>query len=107
MPKKHRLSHAEITARTGGRRVHGTLFSLSVSPLVAGQPKTTCVVSKKVAIKAHDRNRIKRHCREAVRPLMKGVGATVALVIHARKEASGASFRSIQEDVKSLLMRAF
>src|SRR5438045_3350852 len=99
MPKKNRLSHAEIIARSPARRIHGALFLLSYSPLPAGPTKTSCVVSKKVALKAHDRNLLKRRCREVLRLHLTTLNRPYALVLHAKKQAHGASFAQIREDI--------
>ncbi|HEY4516987.1 MAG TPA: ribonuclease P protein component [Candidatus Paceibacterota bacterium] len=103
MPKKHRLSHAEFSSRAGGRRVHGALFALSIAPLPAGPTKVSCVVSKKTALKAHDRNLLKRRCREVLRPHIKTLKHPYALVLQAKKQARGASFSEIREDVENLV----
>ncbi|HWP61657.1 MAG TPA: ribonuclease P protein component [Candidatus Paceibacterota bacterium] len=101
MPRKHRVKRADFPSRS--RRIGGKLFSLSVSPLPSGHAKFSCVVSKKVALKAHDRNLIKRRCKEAARPLILKMKTPLVLVAYAKKEAAGASFAAIRADLESLL----
>ena len=103
MPHKSRLSHAEMASQRGAKRLQGNLFSLSTFSLSGGDAKFTCVVSKKVAQKAVDRNRLKRQCREVVRPLMKRVQHPLALVLTAKKSAATAPFSAIREDIERLI----
>ena len=59
LAKQQRVSRAEFTAAYAvGRRYHTPLFTLIVVP--GPLFKATVVVSKKVAKKAHDRNRLRR-----------------------------------------------
>ena len=108
MPKKQRITRADFSTLSPRRqsRLFGVYFSASVSyeaSKAATLPRYACVVSKKVAPKAHDRNLIKRRCREAIRPHLKEMQAPLALVLHARKEVVGTSFASIREDLDNLL----
>ncbi len=117
MPKKRRLSRAHFVALKGARRIHGTLFTLSVAPLPEADPplagavpagrqgKFACVVSKKVSAKAVDRNRIKRRCRESVRAFLSTFREPLALVFTAKRVAGDASSADIAEDVRKLLIR--
>ena len=65
-------------------------------------PRFTCVVSKKVASKAHERNAIKRRCREAARVALKEAPPRV-LAFHALRSAHEASFFEIEKDVQKLI----
>ena len=109
MPKKYRLSLADFIrfARMKSTRVHGALFSLTITPLpdTAGV-KTACVVSKKVSVHAVDRNGIERHLRESLRPLLPHIKKPVALIFHAKREARTASSAEIARDVVALLREA-
>lgn len=107
MPKKYRLSRADfIRLPRASRRVHGSYFSLTSTLFPAlGEPRAACVVSKKIAARAVDRNRIERRCREVLRPLMKNIKQPFALIFHAKREAVGATFVEIQRDILKLLER--
>lgn len=107
MPKKYRLSRADfIRLPRAARRVHGNYFSLTGAPLPSlGWAKVACVVSKKTAARAVDRNKIERRCREALRPLIKEVGRPIALIFYAKHEAVHASFAAIRQDIQKLLER--
>lgn len=63
----------------------------------------TCIVSRRVARKAVDRNCIKRWCREAARTYAKHTGDTAALVFRAKKEAFHAEFADVKNDVRTLV----
>ncbi|OGG57946.1 ribonuclease P protein component [Candidatus Kaiserbacteria bacterium RIFCSPHIGHO2_01_FULL_55_17] len=87
-------------------RVSGALFALSVSPLLKAQgPKFTCVVPKKVAPKAVQRNLIKRRCRAAVRTHIRRVTTPTALIFRARKGILGAPYADIDKDIRTLVDR--
>jgi ribonuclease P protein component len=105
MPAASRLTH-EAMQHLRGKRLHGALFSLLCAPLPSGRSKAAIVVSKKVAAKATDRNRIKRRARAAVASRLKTLGEPRALVFTAKKEASTASFAEIRADIEALVVLA-
>jgi len=107
MPKKYRLSRADFTRLPKPtRRIHGTYFSLTVTPApLLGGPRTACVVSKKVSARSVDRNRIERRCRESIRPMLGQMRKAEALVLFAKREATTATFKEIQQDIQKLLER--
>ncbi|MCR4325184.1 MAG: ribonuclease P protein component [Patescibacteria group bacterium] len=107
MPKRSRLARSDFTdlRRTQSRRATGAYFSLSCTPLPDGEAtKAACVVSKKVAARAVARNRIKRACREAVRPRLASIKPPQALIFTAKRAAAAASSSDIRGDVERLLV---
>ena len=107
MPKKQRITRADFStlSQVRQRRLSGVYFSASVScegSVGSALPRYACVVSKKVAAHAVDRNLIKRYCREACRLLTTDTPSRCSFVFFAKKEAKGASFQEIQHDVKNL-----
>ncbi|MDO8521888.1 MAG: ribonuclease P protein component [bacterium] len=70
------------------------------------ETKTSCVVSKKTAARAVDRNLIKRRWRDAMLQCLSAVPAPSILVFYAMKPANGASFKDIKSDVSALVARA-
>ncbi|MBI2610638.1 ribonuclease P protein component [Candidatus Kaiserbacteria bacterium] len=106
MKRNSRLTRVDFPAARVRVRFHGAFFSLSASPLSRErQTSFTCVVSKRVAQNATQRNLIKRRCREAVRARLRTFTAETppALVFRAKKEAAGASFSMIKRDVDTLV----
>jgi ribonuclease P protein component len=100
-----RLTRADFTRIRSGspRRFHGRYFSLSITRQSEGEPKFACVVSKKAAKRAVDRNRIKRRAKEALGAMLKGTTVPVSLVLYAKKEALTASYSDLAADIRALL----
>ena len=105
MPKKYRLTGEEIRALKG-KRIAGKYFSLLVAPATATFPKCACVASKKVSLKAVERNTIKRRCRSVLQKSLSRVASPLSLVFYAKREALDASFSEIREDIDALIARA-
>jgi len=106
MSRDTRLRRADFAAGRVTRRLHGTLFSLSVSPLSRDRTSSfACVVSKKVVGKAVRRNLLKRRCREAARERMRTLPTLtpVALVFRAKKAAANAVFADVARDIYALV----
>ncbi|MDR3570728.1 MAG: ribonuclease P protein component [Candidatus Pacebacteria bacterium] len=91
--------------KLSGKRLHGRFFSLLVAPLSGNKPKFATVVSKKTAVKAVDRNKIKRHMRSALAKAAPAVKAPQALVLYAKAEVKNANYRDILNDIESLFLR--
>ncbi|RJQ33447.1 ribonuclease P protein component [Candidatus Parcubacteria bacterium] len=106
MARASRLSRAEFPTRPPKRRVADELFSVSLWPINIGlEPKCSCVVSKKVAAKAVDRNTLKRRSREIVAPLVSAFKQPVAIVVYPKKAALNASFAEIKVSLSALLAK--
>ena len=108
--KKHGLSHAdfELMANSRFRRERGTYFALSHGSIPGPQegcPRVACVVSKKVAARAVDRNLIKRRCRDAARRLIADIKEPLALVFYANRNAKDASYEEIEKDMSKLVQK--
>src|SRR3989344_1438093 len=77
MPRSSSLTNAELRRMRPGRKVHGRFFMLTRSPLFPPRPKCAVVVSKKVAVKAVKRNRIKRQGRSILATLLSELGSEI------------------------------
>lgn len=102
MPKKSRLTGAEIRSIRSPRRVHGSYFSLSISATAADAVRFACVVSKKVAARAVDRNLLKRRCREIVAKRISYVPSGTYL-LYAKKGALSATYKDLERDIVQML----
>jgi ribonuclease P protein component len=100
MPKRSRLTGAELRRITGQRRVHGALFSVALSP-AQDRPRATVTVSKKVSAKAVERNLVKRRAKAALASLLRRLPPG-AYVFSARPAAREASFAELKADIESL-----
>jgi len=63
------------------------------------------VVGKRVAVLAHDRNRLRRRLRELARPALATLPAGYDLVLIAQPAAREASFADLGEALRQLLRR--
>ena len=106
MTSSARLSRAEFPRKPASRRLGDELFSIGVWPLQAGtEPRFSCVVSKKVAKKAVERNLLKRRCREIVAPILRNSTKPIAVVVYPKKTALTASFGEMRVALASLLAK--
>jgi ribonuclease P protein component len=106
MPAIYRLTRADfkLFSVQKSHRVRGSFFTLATTPLLSStSPKTACIVSKKVAKSAVDRNRIKRRVRAILTPLMPYIKDRVALVFYAHTGSSVADFGDLSKDILQLL----
>jgi ribonuclease P protein component len=103
MPAKNRLLRGAVVNGTPKKRLNGALFLLSIGAVPGNKPLFACSVGKKVLPKAHDRNLLKRHCREALRPLLPKIERPAAYVLIARPAAAHATFDEIRRDIEKLL----
>src|SRR3989338_7749115 len=106
MPKRDRLTHSELTTLPRGRsqRRSGAFFLLITTQLPAlSHSRATFVVPKRVSLSAVVRNRIKRRCRAALTPLLKGARSPMALIFTAKREAAAASFAELCDDIERLI----
>lgn len=102
MPKKSRLTGAEIRSIRSPRRIHGGYFSLSISASTADAARFACVVSKKVAMRAVDRNLLKRRCREIVAKHLSGLPSG-SYLLYAKKGAPAAAYKDLERDIMHML----
>ena len=102
MPKQHRLSSADLKRLRPEKRLHGALFSLSITRDTPPVARIACAVSKKVALRANVRNAIKRRARNAIRSILPSFPTGYAYVFNAKREAVNASYTEIKKDIESL-----
>lgn len=102
MPKKNRLTGAEIRELRSPRRLHGGFFSVSISASRTGSAQFACVVSKKVAMKAVTRNLIRRRCRAVLEKSAQLTPPGVYLFL-AKKDAAKATYQELAHDIEALL----
>ena len=88
-------------------RVETPALTLYIRPRSAGAgtPRIGFVVSKKVAGKAHDRNRLKRRLREVCRSYL-GRLTGVDLIFVARPIAVGVEVGILDKEIVQLLTKA-
>lgn len=107
MPRGTRLTRVgfkDFTSRS--RREHGRFFTLAlVLRNDTKGPRAACIVSKKVATRAVDRNLIKRRARAALAPALRGVSVSLSIALYAKKDALHASYKEVADDIAHLMSR--
>jgi ribonuclease P protein component len=87
----------------GGKTTHAKHFSLRILPSSAEDIVCAPVVSKNVAKKAVDRNKLKRQMREALRTATNNEVSPRCYILYAKKGAAEISFDEIKHEVRELL----
>ena len=106
MARSNHLSRADFPSSVATRRASNELFSAAVWPLTQGlEPKFACVVSKKVARKAVDRNRLKRRCRAAGAALLPSLIEPLVIVIYPKIGVLTVSFTELRRSLEALLVK--
>jgi ribonuclease P protein component len=101
--RRSRLLRSADFDRTlrSGRRAASDYFALFVSDNEVGRPRVGLAVSRKLG-NAVVRNRIKRHLRELVRPLLTQTEGGRDVVIVARARAVDAEFARLRQEIEML-----
>lgn len=63
------------------------------------------MVSKKIAVRAVDRNRIRRLCKEAFRTSSMPIDTVQSVIFYAKKESKKATFAEVATDINGLLSK--
>lgn len=86
-------------------RVSGDFFSMDAQKVPHAPSRGACVVSKKVAPRATQRNFIKRRARSILARLLDNTSPPLHVVVYARQGALAASFRDLEQDIQKMLRR--
>ncbi len=98
LPKKQRLNRAQFSEYfSSGRRSHTPYLTFIMSP--SSTFKAVVVVGKKVAKKAHDRNRLKRRLYSLISEAQKQKNWTGVLLVIAKPALFKLTKRQITEVV--------
>lgn len=102
LARKNRLDLR--SQRPRGRRLGGKYFNLELLKFEATQePKFAVIVSKKVAKKAVDRNRLRRLFAEAIQPLLSRLPNGLGAIIYAKPAAVGVHLGQLEQELRVLL----
>lgn len=102
--KADRLTTQEVTALSQGKSVFGTLLSLRFIP--AEKSKFAVPVSKKVSVRAVDRNTLRRKVYDALGFLHGGLVKPVFVMVLPKKDCLSASVDAIKADIEVTFKKA-
>lgn len=108
LPRAYRLSdHQEIReVFRFGKRANGSLFSFIFLRNTSPVSRFAVIVSKKVAPRAVDRNRMKRLVREAVHHrLLQLAPGYVGIILLSKKLSGKIAFQTVSPDIEALFRR--
>ena len=103
MRRTDRLARADFSSLKVFFKESGKFFTLTVAKAHDEGAKFACVVSKKTAHRAHERNLIKRRCRAAIREVSL---PSAYFIFTAKKSARTADFAEILADVRNVVVKA-
>lgn len=107
LPRKYRLSKEEFAdVKQSGQLISGDRLAVLVSPRIeaaAGLPRAGMIVSRKISLKATDRNQLKRRLRAALADVLPAIPAPVNIIVLPRKKATEATVDELKEEIKRLL----
>lgn len=110
MGKTSRLSRSDFAAIQAlhVKKEHGAHFSafFGVLPGQRSGVRIACVVSKKTAKLASERNRIKRRCRAVAKEVFSLRTEPLFAVFIAKRSAAEAALGSIRSDITALARKA-
>ncbi|OGY19068.1 MAG: ribonuclease P protein component [Candidatus Chisholmbacteria bacterium RIFCSPHIGHO2_12_FULL_49_9] len=108
-PKPNRLElRSEIgRLKSRGKRTQGEMIDLVVAPREESlSPRFACIVTKKIAKQATERNRVKRLLRAGTRALLKDIRGGSDVLIIAKAPAVGRGEKRVQEELRRTLKKA-
>lgn len=108
MPQKYRLTRSDFLEiqRKSARREHGSFFILSVTRNTLTHPRIGIVVSKKVAARAVDRNKIDRRAKAVLRATLPSITDPYDFIFLARKGSKEVLMQEMRHDILTLLEKA-
>ena len=103
LPSKNRLT-LSFGKSLKGKRIEVAEFKVVLDPK-KGILKATTIVSKKVAKKAVDRNRIKRLISESIRQNLEKINFEGSLVFIVKKNIAGLKKNQIEDKILKLITK--
>ena len=108
MDREHRVRQRDDFARLRreGRRVAHPLLRLQWAPTSLAVTRFGFIVSKRVAVRAHERNLLRRRLRELARLELSRLSSGFDIIISAQPVARTASYQELAVALTQLLQRA-
>lgn len=107
LKKQKRVTTRLFPSHGAGKRYHSPFLTLRVVKNGGDEyPRFAFVVSKKVAKKAVERNRLKRRGYEATRTFSDDIVEPVLCIFYPKKEIHTLSFKELTAEIGSLLEKA-
>ncbi len=109
LAKKNRLKNSREFKKvySFGKKINANYFFVKYSKNSLNVARFGIVVSRKISVKAVQRNKIKRRVCSIIRDLLKDYNKSYDIVLISRKNIIKASFKDIQEDIRKILLNIF
>jgi ribonuclease P protein component len=106
--REHRVRRQDDFARVRreGRRLAHPLLRLQWAPNALPVTRFGFIVGKRVAMRAHERNLVRRRLRELARAELARLGTGYDVIVAAQPPAKGASYQELGTALRTLLQRA-
>lgn len=104
LPKSKRLTTEEIESLSHGKSVFGTLISMRV--IKSGTLKFAVSVSKKVAARAVDRNRLRRKVYSSLPLLIDGIKEPAFVMLMPKKEIMSLPLETIRSELAAVFKKS-
>ncbi|TSC61684.1 MAG: hypothetical protein G01um101448_201 [Parcubacteria group bacterium Gr01-1014_48] len=102
--KTNRRTAQKILA--AGRNFYGMHMTLRTIKILNKKSTLSFVVSKKVAARAHERNKLKRRGFSAISQYYKNIRPYTGTLFFIKKTATLASYVDIENDIHNLLIKS-
>jgi ribonuclease P protein component len=106
--RQHRVRKRDDFARirSEGRRLANPLLRIQWAPNALAMTRFGFIVSKRVAVRAHERNLVRRRLRELARAELAALAPGYDILLQAQPPARAAGYRELDVALRHLLQRA-
>ena len=107
LPKNKKASRQTIARiEPSSRNYYSVFMTLRITKTSPKKARFACVVSKKVAVKATDRNTLRRRCYTVLEHFYKEIHPNMTGIWYLKKNAIKISYTTLQKEMHTLLRKS-